>query len=308
MFRLIGCASVSKCAARLQPVPAFLELTQIADHAVDCIDGVGARAHLAHMHGDAAHLDLEPEHAGVGAHQHLLLGLGDQAGIGPVAPEVRHQRAVARRFLLDDRLQIDRRRRLQADAAERIERRRHGRMADLHVRPAAAVDPVPFDHRIERRMRPHVGRAVGTTSTWDCRISERPVSSRGRWMATTIGASECSGENFEPPDAARSPPGPWRSAPWRNRAPSRSEHEILDRMLLSPQRREADQLLRMRDLRRESLLDGAEDAGGEVRGEGHGRFRCHLSRDGGSHRGFEFRRRGAANPPLPLCSWRERHD
>ena len=41
---------------------------------------------------------------------------------------------------------------------------------------------------------------VGTTSTCACRISERPVSSRGRWMPTTIGASECESDNG---DAAR---------------------------------------------------------------------------------------------------------
>src|SRR4051794_22698447 len=39
----------------------------------------------------------------------------------------------------------------------------------------------------------------GTTSTCACRISERPFSSRGRWMPTTIGASECSCEKGAPP-------------------------------------------------------------------------------------------------------------
>src|SRR5947209_15025766 len=39
----------------------------------------------------------------------------------------------------------------------------------------------------------------GTTSTCACRISERPFSSRGRWMPTTMGASECSSEKVAPP-------------------------------------------------------------------------------------------------------------
>jgi hypothetical protein len=36
----------------------------------------------------AAHLDLEPEHADIGAHQLLVFGLGDQSRVGLVAAQV----------------------------------------------------------------------------------------------------------------------------------------------------------------------------------------------------------------------------
>ena len=81
----------------------------------------------------AAHLDFKPKHADVGAHQLLVHRLGDQRGVGAIAAQMRHQRAVAGRFLFDHGLQIDRRRRLQADATQRLKRVEIGRMARLHV-------------------------------------------------------------------------------------------------------------------------------------------------------------------------------
>ena len=111
---------------------------------------------------------------------------------------------------------------------------------------------------------------AGTTSTCACRISERPLSSFGRWMPTTIGASECSGENFEPPG--------WRSIAARSianrsmakpRSRKRAEDEILDRMLLAAQRAEADELLRESDLLDEAGLDRGDDVVAKGGIEGH---------------------------------------
>ena len=109
--------------------------------------------------GMAAHLDLEPEHAGVGAHQLLVLGLGDQHGVGPVAAQMGHQRAVAGRFLLDHGLDVDGRGGLEADAAERVEGEEVGGVPGLHVGPAAAVEPVALDRGLEGRVGPEVGGA-----------------------------------------------------------------------------------------------------------------------------------------------------
>ena len=140
-------------------VPRLFQLAQRADDAIGGIDGVRARAHLAHMDRMAAHLDLEPEHADIGAHDRLLGRLGDQRGIGLVAAQMRHQRAVAGRLLLDHRLDVDGRGGLQADAAQRVEREDVRRSARLHVGAAAAIHPVAVDSRLEGRLAPHVLRS-----------------------------------------------------------------------------------------------------------------------------------------------------
>ena len=120
-------------------VPLGLELAQFAEHTIGGIDRVRAGAHLAHMHRHAAHLDLEPDHAGIGAHELLVFRLRDQHGIGLVAAQMCHQRAVAGQFFLDNRLHIDRCRRLQPYAAQCIEREQVCRVSGLHVGAAAAV-------------------------------------------------------------------------------------------------------------------------------------------------------------------------
>ena len=114
-------------------VPGRLEPAQRRDDPVGGVDGVRAGAHVAHMDGVAAHLDLKPQHAGVRPHELLLLGLRDQHRIGLVAAQMRHQRAVAGRFLLDDRLHVDGRGGLQPDPLERVEREEVRGMAGLHV-------------------------------------------------------------------------------------------------------------------------------------------------------------------------------
>ena len=163
---------------RLARVPLRLEPAQRRDHPVGGVDGVGAGAHLAHMHRMAADLDLEPDHADIGAHELLLLGLGDQRGVGAVAAQMRHQRAVAGGFLLDHRLHVDGRGRLQPEARSASSAKR------LAAWPAF-MSPAPRPYIQSPSItgskggwRPHVGGPAGTTSTCACRISERPVSSR----------------------------------------------------------------------------------------------------------------------------------
>ena len=88
-------------AAGLVCVPFRFELPQFGDDAVGCIDCICAGAHLPHMHGHAAHLDLEPEDAGIGAHQHFFFRLGNENRVRLVAAQMRHQRAVAGRLFFD---------------------------------------------------------------------------------------------------------------------------------------------------------------------------------------------------------------
>jgi hypothetical protein len=60
---------VEMLTARLGAVPFFFELSKLADHAVDGVDGIGPGTHVADMDGDASHLNLEPENAYIGSDQ-----------------------------------------------------------------------------------------------------------------------------------------------------------------------------------------------------------------------------------------------
>ena len=123
----------------LAGVPGRFQLAKRPDDPVSGVDGVGARSHLAHVDRVAAQLDLEPEHAGVGPHQLLVLGFGDQHRVGAVAAQMGHQRPVAGRFLLDDRLEVDGGRRLQPETAQRVEGEQICGVTGLHVGAAAPV-------------------------------------------------------------------------------------------------------------------------------------------------------------------------
>jgi hypothetical protein len=105
----------------------------------------------------APHLDLEPEHPRIGAHQPLVLGLRDENRVGPIAPQMGHERAVAGGFLLDHGLHVDGGGGLEADAAQGIEAGEVGRVAGLHVGAAAPMHPAVPDHRIEGRVGPQIG-------------------------------------------------------------------------------------------------------------------------------------------------------
>ena len=129
-------------ASDLAFVPRRLELSQHPDHAMSPVDRIGAGAHDAHVNGMSAHFDLEPEHADIGAHELLVLRLGDQRGVGAITAQMRHEGAVARRFLLDHALQVNGGRGLQADAPQGVEREEIGGMARLHVGAAASEQPI----------------------------------------------------------------------------------------------------------------------------------------------------------------------
>ncbi len=159
ILRLIGCASPSKCGRPALSAFQRSSSAQRPDHPVGGVDGVRPRAHLAHMDRPAPDLDPEPQDAGIGAHQHLLLRLGDQHRVGAVAAQMGHQGAVAGRFLFHHRLQRHGGGGLEPDAAERVEGEQVGGMPRLHVGAAAAIEPVALHHRREGRVGPEVGGA-----------------------------------------------------------------------------------------------------------------------------------------------------
>ena len=199
----------------------------------------------------------------IGAHQLLVFGLRDQHGVGLVAAQMRHQRAVAGGFLLDHRLHVDGRGRLQADAAQRVEGEQVGGVAGLHVaRRRGRSSQSPSIDRLEGRMRPHVGAGRSARRRHAPAGSASGRSrSRGRWMPTTIGACECSARERRAAgmalDRGR---GPWRSGPWRSRDRASARNTKSWIACSAPRSEaEADQLLREGDLLVEAGLDGGED-------------------------------------------------
>jgi hypothetical protein len=99
---------------------------------------------------------VEPQDADLGDRDVVGVRLGDDARVGGVAGQQRHERAVARALLLDDRLQLDRRAELQPEPAQRAHRAGHRHEAGLHVPRPAAVEPVAVAARLERRAGPQV--------------------------------------------------------------------------------------------------------------------------------------------------------
>ena len=146
---------------RLLGVPRLFQLPQRPDHAMGGIDGIGASAHFAHMHRHAPHLDLKPERADIGTHQHLLLGFRDQDRLRVIAPQIGHQGTVAGRFLFHDGLQMHPRGGDKSRPAQRVQREEDLRLPGLHVGAAAPVKPVALHMRLEGRMAPHVLRPGG---------------------------------------------------------------------------------------------------------------------------------------------------
>ncbi len=78
----------------LEIVPALFEVAQRADDGICRLDGVGAQTRIAHVDGLAGDRDPEPQHAGVGAHQLVVLGLGNDGCVRRVA--ARHGRRARR--------------------------------------------------------------------------------------------------------------------------------------------------------------------------------------------------------------------
>jgi len=145
---------------RLAGVPLRLERAQRGDHPEARLDGVRAGARLADMNRPARDADAKPQHAAIGAHELFVLRLGDQRGVGPVAPRHARQRAVARAFLLDHRLQMDRGGGLKTDPPKRVEREEIGGEPGFHVGRPAPVEPVALAARAERRRGPERGRSL----------------------------------------------------------------------------------------------------------------------------------------------------
>ena len=113
------------------------------------------------MDRQAPDLDLKPQHAGVGAHQHLFFRLGDQHCVGLVTAQMGHQGAVAGGFFFHHGLDIKRGSRLQAETLQRVQGKDVGCCARLHVGRPATIHPVAHDDRVEGSVHPHVGRTCG---------------------------------------------------------------------------------------------------------------------------------------------------
>ena len=223
--------------------------------------------------GTPAHLHGEPEHAGIGAHQLLVLGLGDQHGVGPVAAQMGHQRAVAGGFLLDHRLDRHGGGRLQAEAGAARRGRtgwRRGRPSCRRRRGHTASRPRSPGRRADGstgRGAPAAPRRHGPAGS----ASARSRCSAGGWQ-TTIGASECCASSiFEPPGwAAMAAPIHGEALRGVAAGAELLEHVVLAGVLLPAQGREPDQRLRVGDLIGKPLRHGGFDLGGEGGVEGHG--------------------------------------
>lgn len=133
--------------ALLLRTPVGFGSPRLTDHPIGGSDGIRTGANLAHMDGKPAHLNLKPDDPDMGPNQPFVFRIGDQKRVGFLAAQMRHQRAIARGLLLDDRLQVDRGGRLQSNPAQRIHRMQVGGMAGL-------MSPPP-DHRASRRQSPN---------------------------------------------------------------------------------------------------------------------------------------------------------
>jgi hypothetical protein len=107
------------------------------------------------VHRHAVDVERQPHHAHLRAHQHVQR-FGDQGRVGGVAVQQAGQRAVAGALLLDHALQHHARRRLPAQALQRLQGHRVGHDAGLHVVGPAAVQPVAVDPGLEGRPRPQL--------------------------------------------------------------------------------------------------------------------------------------------------------
>jgi hypothetical protein len=140
-------------------IPAFLQRMQCLHQAIGGFDRIRAAAGFAHVHRLAAHVDLEPDHADLGAHHLIPHRLRNQRGVRAIATCDARQRAVAGAFFLDHRLHVDFGCRRQADAIERVEREQIGGDPGFHIAGPAPVKPAGVLAGLERRRAPHVERA-----------------------------------------------------------------------------------------------------------------------------------------------------
>jgi hypothetical protein len=237
-----------------QPILAYRKVYNWANGGLDDLGLIGQFAI------EVTHLYLEPEHADIRACELLVLRFGDERRVGAIAAQMRHQRAVAGRLLLHHGLQIDGRCGLQADTAQRVERVEIGGMASLHVAAAAAKQPIALDHRIERRMRPHVRRT--RRHDVDVRLQDERTADLSAWAMDAdddrrgrMGFAEPAGAGMALERLAVHLETLHRQAP---RAEG-LEHEILDRVLRSSRRGEANEFLGVGDLLGEAGVDRGLD-------------------------------------------------
>ena len=89
-------------------VPLRLEPLERLDQIVGRQDRVRAADRLADMDRPALDMDPEPDDAGIGTDQHLLLGFWDDGGISAITSNQAGKRAVAGAFLFGHGLEMDR--------------------------------------------------------------------------------------------------------------------------------------------------------------------------------------------------------
>ncbi len=140
-------------------VPFGLELFQRPNEMIGRGDRIGAGACLEHMHGETPHLEAKPDDADLRAHHLAGCRLGNETGIGTIAALQGRERADAGALLLDDRLKMYPRGRLEARGPDRIERVERADGAGLHIAGAAAIHPAVLHDRRERRRLPHLERS-----------------------------------------------------------------------------------------------------------------------------------------------------
>ena len=126
------------------------------------LDGVHAGLHLADVGGPAGHRDPGPDHADLGGVQGRVArsGFRDQHGVGAGQGVHHGQGAVAGALLFDHGRQLELGGRLQAGAAQGLQRGDIGRDPGLHVGGAAAIHAAVTDAGFVGRRRPQVGRTL----------------------------------------------------------------------------------------------------------------------------------------------------
>ena len=122
------------------------------------LDRVQPGLHVAHMGGAAADCHPGPYDADFGCPHRVHAGarFGNDGGVAGRQREQAGGGAIAGAFLLDDGVQLHRRRGRQASQSQRGEGRKIGRDAALHVSGAAAEDATVANHRGEGRAGPHI--------------------------------------------------------------------------------------------------------------------------------------------------------
>ena len=139
---------------RAHDVELGLQRAQRLDDRVGGLDRVGPLARIARVGRRAQHAHREPQDADLRRPDRALRRLGQDRRVGGVPGQHAGQRAVAGALLLDHGLQLDRRARRDAQAAQPAHGADDGRQPGLHVPGAAAVEPVAVAARRERRAAP----------------------------------------------------------------------------------------------------------------------------------------------------------